>query len=147
MRALRKFLGDRRGAAAVEFALVIVPLLLFVFGTIEFSRLLWTRQSMQSLAISAARCVGILQPSCTSGTAYNEANTKSYIIARAAGFGVPLSTSNITITTTATVAECRVTGFSKVTINYTFTSIAPKLITALAASKNLTTSACFPNQI
>lgn len=144
MRAAEGFFGDRRGASAVEFSLVIVPLLLFIFGTIEFSRMLWTRQSMQSLSISAARCMGILQPSCISGTSYNEANTKNYIIARASAFGVPLTTSSITLNNSTTCNG--VSGFSTVTINYTFSSIAPKLITALTASKNLTTSACFPNQ-
>lgn len=145
MRELRKLLGDRRGAAAVEFALVILPLLLFVFGTIEFSRLLWTRQSMQSLSISAARCMGILQPACISGTTYNATNTRSYIIARAASFGVPLSSGNITLNNNTTCNG--VSGFSTVTINYTFSSIAPKLVTALAGSNALQTSACFPNQV
>ena len=131
MRAARRFLGDRCGASAVEFSLVVVPLLLFIFGTIEFSRLMW--------------CMGIVQPSCSSGTAYNEANTKSYIIARASSFGVPLTAGNITLNDNT---ACNgVSGFSTVTINYTFSSLAPKLITALTSSRNLTTSACFPNQI
>ncbi len=141
------FLANRRGATAVEFSLVIIPLLLFLFGTIEFARLMWTRQSMQSLAITAARCVGILQPSCVSGTAYNETNTRNFIIDRAAAFGVPLAAGNITITTNATVEECRVTGFSRVSINYTFNTVAPKLITALNGGKSLTATACFPNQV
>ncbi|MGE0668962.1 MAG: TadE/TadG family type IV pilus assembly protein [Sphingomonadales bacterium] len=144
MGKTRRFFGDRRGASAVEFALVIVPLLLFIFGTIEFSRLMWTRQSMQSLAVSAARCVGILQPACISGTAYNESNTKSYIIARAASFGVPLSTGDIAVVNGTTCNG--VSGFAKVTITYTFTSVAPKLITAIASS-GLSTSACFPIQL
>lgn len=145
MGALRKFFGDRRGASAVEFSLVIVPLLLFIFGTIEFSRLLWTRQSMQSLSISAARCMGILQPACISGTNYNATNTTNYIIARASAFGVPLTSSDITLDNSTTCNG--VPGFSKVRINYTFSSIAPKLITALTSSRVLTTSACFPNQV
>jgi Flp pilus assembly protein TadG len=145
MRTLRRFFGDGRGASAVEFALVVVPLLLFIFGTIEFSRLMWTRQSMQSLSISAARCMGILQPSCISGTTYSEANTKSYIISRASSFGVPLTTANITLNNSTTCNG--VSGFSTVTINYTFSSLAPKLITALSSSKNLSTTACFPNQV
>ena len=128
MRALRNFFGDRCGASAVEFSLVIVPLLLFIFGTIEFSRLMWTRQSMQSLSISAARCVALLQPDCISGSAYNETNTKTYIINRAGSFGVPLIASNITISTSAaaTQAECRITGFTIVKIDYTFSTLAPR---------------------
>lgn len=146
MRARRGFLGDRRGAAAVEFALVIVPLILFLFGTIEFARLMWTRQSMKSLAVTAARCVGILEPHCVSGAAYNETATKNFIIGRAASFGVRLAASNITVTTSASSADCGITGFSRVSINYTFNTVAPKLITRLAGGSALTASACFPNQ-
>jgi len=146
MGGAKGFFSDRRGASAVEFSLVIVPLLLFIFGTIEFSRLMWTRQSMQSLAISAARCVGILQPACISGTAYNESNTKTYIINRAASFGVPLASGDITVQN-GTACNGVASGFARVTINYTFSSVAPQLITALSSSRVLTTSACFPIQL
>jgi Flp pilus assembly protein TadG len=140
------FFGDRRGAAAVEFALVIVPLILFLFGTIEFARLMWTRQSMKSLAVTAARCVGILEPHCISGTAYDETATKTFIIDRAASFGVRLATGDITVTTSAPATDCGIIGFSRVSINYTFNTVAPKLITSLAGGSVLTASACFPNQ-
>lgn len=148
MKTLRGFLGNKRGAAAVEFALVIVPLLLFLFGTIEFARLMWTRQSMQSLSMSAARCMGILQTHCSSnGTSVDTAMTTTYIISRASGFGVPLTAANITLNASATVGtQCRVSGFSYVKINYVFASVAPKLITALTGDKILETTACFPNQ-
>jgi Flp pilus assembly protein TadG len=146
MKAFRSFFGDHRGAAAVEFALVVVPLLLFLFGTIEFARLMWTRQSMQSLAITAARCMGILGTACsTNGTTVDMTLTKSYVISRASGFGVRLTSGDITVTSNASVDECRVSGFSKVTINYTFNTVAPKLIAVLAGGSQLQVEACFPN--
>ena len=41
IKLLRRFLTDRRGMSAVEFALVAVVFFLFVFGIIDFSRALW----------------------------------------------------------------------------------------------------------
>ncbi|MEN3973801.1 TadE/TadG family type IV pilus assembly protein [Emcibacter sp. SYSU 3D8] len=145
MRGLRRFFGDDTGASAVEFALVVVPLLLFIFGTVEFSRLMWTRQSMQSLAIEAARCMGILQPQCISGTTYNAANTRNYVISRAGKLGVPLTSSDIALNNSDSCKS--VSGFSTVTITYTFSSVAPRLVTALTGSTNLSASACFPNNV
>jgi Flp pilus assembly protein TadG len=58
-RSFRRFAGARSGATAVEFALVIGPLLLVLLGTVEVSRLLWTRQAIQSVAIAGARCLGV----------------------------------------------------------------------------------------
>ena len=145
MRAFRRFLGDHRGAAAVEFALVIVPLLLFLFGTIEFARLMWTRQAMQSLAITAARCMGILGTACsTDGTSVDLTMTKDYVVSRASGFGVRLVASNITLQTNA-ACNAVASGFSTVKINYTFNTVAPKLITVLVGGSALETNACFPN--
>jgi Flp pilus assembly protein TadG len=47
---LRRFGRANGGAAAVEFALVVGPLLLLIFGVFEFGRLLWTREAIQGRA-------------------------------------------------------------------------------------------------
>lgn len=140
-RALRDHTG---GASAVEFAIVAAPLLLILFGTVEFGRLLWTRQAMQSLAISAARCMGVRQTSCSSAGAYSATATTSYVIAGAAGLGVPLASTNITLNASTTCGG--VSGFSSVAISYTFATAVPVLINALAGGVALSASACFPNQ-
>lgn len=46
---------DSRGAAAVEFALVLPVLLLFLGGIIEFSRLMWVQSNLQFAAEEGAR--------------------------------------------------------------------------------------------
>jgi len=55
---MRRKTNDR-GAAAVEFALVIPVLLLLVLGTIEFSRLYNEQISLANAARSAARVMAI----------------------------------------------------------------------------------------
>ncbi len=48
-------LRDRSGATAIEFALTLPVFLLFVFGLVEFSRVLWTNNALEYGAEQAAR--------------------------------------------------------------------------------------------
>ncbi|QDH11034.1 hypothetical protein FE634_21915 [Nocardioides dongxiaopingii] len=53
--------GDR-GAAAVEFALVVVPLLYLVFGVIEYGYMLSVRQAISQAAAEGARAAAVGGP-------------------------------------------------------------------------------------
>lgn len=53
---------SERGAAAVEFALVLLPLLLLLVGIIEFSRVFYLQFRMQEAAREAARTVALHDP-------------------------------------------------------------------------------------
>jgi Flp pilus assembly protein TadG len=144
--ALRRLAGDRRGAAAVEFAFVLTPLLLVVFGVFEFGRLLWTREALQETATAAARCMGMTSSSCASGGAYSAANTQTYIQGLANTWGVTLTSANISLNNSTTCAGVTApNGFSSVTLSYTFQSVVPSLVTALSSGTPLTSVACFPN--
>lgn len=55
IRMLRKI--NNKGAVAVEFALIIPVLLLFMFGIIEFGRVMWINSSLQYSVEKAARYV------------------------------------------------------------------------------------------
>lgn len=46
---------DHRGAAAVEFALVLLPLMLLIFGIIQYGIYFWARQSAVAAAREGAR--------------------------------------------------------------------------------------------
>ena len=140
----RRFARHEGGASALEFALLAVPLLLIIVGTIEYGRALWTQQAMQSLAIATARCIGVSQSQCTTSGSYSSTKTNTYLIAEAAKLGVALQTTNITINASTTCQS--VTGFATVGISYTFVSAVPAFITALAIGPTLRASACFPNQ-
>lgn len=52
---VRAILGDRRGATAVEFALILPVFLALLLGTMEIGRLLWVRSTLQFAAEEATR--------------------------------------------------------------------------------------------
>ncbi len=140
----RRFRGDARGATAVEFALVAGPLLMLLFGTIEFGRVMWLRQALEETATVGARCMAIPQPECMSGTAYDATKARAFITAQAAGWGMVIGPSNLTISRNSTCSG--LPGFSTVSLSYTFSSAAPALLQTLGNGPTLTTQVCFPNQ-
>ena len=145
---LSRLRAARGGAAAMEFALIVPLLMLLIFATIEFGRLLWTRDVVKQVAVEGARCMGTLAPGCsTTGIVYSASKTKDYIVARAVGFSVPLTTAGVTIDRANSCASpAGQSTSSQVTISYTFNSAVGSFIAALADPRLLTVSACFPNQ-
>jgi len=55
MRAARRFLRDRGGATAIEFAVVSIPLVLIFVGTIEFGRVFYIRNDLAQAADKGMR--------------------------------------------------------------------------------------------
>ena len=142
-RRLGRFAGDRSGASAVEFALVLGPLLFLIVGAMEYGRLIWTKQALQEAAIAGARCMGVLATGCASGGAYSASNTATYIQGVASGFSLTVPTANVTLNRAASCAG--VSGFSSVSISYTFQAAAPVLLGSASSAMPLTATACFPN--
>jgi Flp pilus assembly protein TadG len=144
MRRLR--LGTK-GNSAAEFAMVIGPLCVLLFGTIEFGRLLWTRDVVQQVAVEGARCMGILAPGCaTAGPVYSAAKARTWIAGRAQGFNIPLAESGVALNRSATCASAAgKSNSSEVTVTFTFASPFGALVEALASDKLLTVTGCFTN--
>ena len=136
------FTACRRGTAAVEFGLVALPFLLMVFGIIEYGRLMWTREALQQTAIAGARCMGMTQTACGTSGVYNATMSTSFVVAQAAKWSIPLSTSNVVLNQAATCGG--VAGFSQVSLTYTYNTAAAHLLTVLAGAGTLTATACFP---
>jgi Flp pilus assembly protein TadG len=135
---LGRFKCDRRGVAAIEFGIVIVPLLLFMFGIIEFSRAYWAKEALQQTAVNTARCMGLgLSTSGCTSTSGGQA----YAVSVGNTWGLTIPTSNVTITTATTCGG--VSGFVTVHITYTFKTVVPDLIAGLF-NDTLYASACFP---
>jgi Flp pilus assembly protein TadG len=87
---MKSFLQDRSGASVVEFALLLAPFLLLLFGVIEVSRALWTRQAAQDIATATARCIGVMQAECTGATAFDKAKTTKYAQGLARSYAILL---------------------------------------------------------
>jgi hypothetical protein len=143
-RRIKRFRRDKSGATALEFAMVAGPLLLLIFGVIEFSRAEWARQSLQDIAIHGARCMGVRQTACTTGATIDQAKIKTYLITEGQAFGLELTSDGITLE--SNVSCDGVAGFSRVSLAYDFSTAVPGLIEALLAKIPLRAHACFPNQ-
>jgi Flp pilus assembly protein TadG len=108
--AMRLREGDRtRGAAAVEFAIVLTLLLMIVFGIIDFGRAYNAKETLTQAAREGARLAALNQPNVVSRT-------------QAAATGLSPVTVNV-------VQSCP-TGATqgtdaKVTVTYTFRFVTP----------------------
>jgi Flp pilus assembly protein TadG len=146
IRRLRSFRQASDGAAAVEFAAVLAPLMLLMFGAFEFGRLEWTRQALQETAMAGARCMAMKATACAAGGTYSASGSQTYIEGVASQWSVPLTTPDIALNNSTTCAGVSApNGFSSVTITYSFQSVVPHLIGALSSATALTSTACFPN--
>ncbi len=142
IRAITGLLRDRRGATAVEFALVAGPLLVLVLGSVELGRALWGRQALQEIAVSAARCAAVPQTACTTNKVYDKAKAQESTLALAGSYGVGIEKADIGIEKNTTCNG--VSGFTKVTVTYDFSSPLKPLLASLVDGINLSAVACYP---
>lgn len=148
MSGVRRTGPDRRrsGSVMVEFAMLILPLLVLIFGVIEYARLQWTRSALQQVAIAGARCAGLRATACSTsngtGRSYDQTLTLAYVRARAAGWYVPLAAPGIVITPN-TVCD-GASNLVRIDVSYTFRS--PFLSPIRSMNLPVRASACFPNQ-
>jgi Flp pilus assembly protein TadG len=126
--------ANRRGATAVEFALIATPLLLFLFGIEETARLMWTQAAINKAVEDAARYSSVNGPTgaCTASdtvTGYAESHA----------WGL-----NVSGDFTATTAACGCQVSATVPFNPLFLKLnhvndfAPYNV-------SLTATACFPH--
>jgi hypothetical protein len=140
---MTNLLRSRRASAAVEFAVCALGLILVVVGFVEYGRLVWTSEVLQEAASEGARCMGLRAKSCAASGVYSAGGTTSYVVGVATSRGVIITPAMVSLNNGATCGGAG--GFSKVSINYTFRTVAPKLLTSLTGGFALPASACFPN--
>lgn len=112
-----RFRSSRRqhehGAAAVEFSLVLIPLLVLAFGIVEYSRAIYYYDIVAKSVRAASRLVAGYDPS--DSTSSSNAATQARCLAvfgkttcesGATPLAPGLSTSNIKICIRTSVAEC-----------------------------------------
>jgi Flp pilus assembly protein TadG len=115
-RSLRRLAGNCEGSEAVEFALISIPLFLFLFGVIEFGRLYWVQSELQYAVEAAARYLTI-NPSATASVVQTYAATKVLAVS------VPTSDFAVTPYNSASNPPTRTCG-NQVTVSYQFQFIA-----------------------
>jgi Flp pilus assembly protein TadG len=142
--SLRRYLCDERGQAAVEFALVVIPFSILLFGIINLGIVLYAYTQMHNATEAAARCFAIsmsntsyANPNCNSITA-----AQNYALAQYKGPGVLVnanpfiaSTSgNCYVNTSGNYAGYQVTGTGSYKLNAVLVNFTIPL----------STQACFP---
>jgi len=126
---IKEFGRHERGGAALEFAFVATPLVLFLFGITETSRAVWTQNALQYGADMAARCMTNNATVC--GTT---SEAQSYAANRSgAGFAS-------TVFTATSSATCGTVTGNQVSASYKMNLLIP----FGKYSVTLTAQACYP---
>ncbi len=124
MRTAARNLADKRGTAAVEFALVLPMFLILLIGGFFCAFMLFTAGGLHYAVERAARCAKVQTSVCTSTTA-----TQNYAQTQFSGYGV-----TPVFTAVSTTCGQQVTGSATFAMNIYVRTI----------SIPLTATACYP---
>lgn len=133
---LRRLIKAPSGVETIEFALVSIPLFLFLLGVIEFARLYWTQSELQYAAEAAARCATV--NCCSGGPAQCGGSTGTTGVQNFAAsqlLGMSISSGNLS-NFQITSQSCG----NQVSFNYSFHFIVGDLLPKKTIT--LTTTAC-----
>jgi len=125
--SIARMLGNVRGTAAIEFAMVAPLFFMLLCGIIEGGLLTWTQVGLQHGAQAAARCASINLAIC--GTS---ASIQSYAAQQA--FGLHIDPATFTFSAAAACGN-------QVTANYTFAFFSGYFG---MPSLTLTAQSCYP---
>jgi Flp pilus assembly protein TadG len=120
----RALARDRRGHSAVEFALVCLPFLLFLFGIIAVGQAVWLQNALDASVAEAARCASVNPTLC--GTS---PQIQTYAASQA---GAGFNGTDFSVTT----PSCG----KQVSANYPFKPTLP----FVTVTFTLTADACYP---
>jgi len=133
----RAVLLDRRGAVAIEFAAIALPLMLLLVGSIEASRYIWTSLALQDAASTGARCLGLQLAPCFDNENMDQAATVGFVKEQALRWAIDIPSETVT---PAATAECQeFDDFTRIEIRHQFTSILP-----VFPNTWIEVEACFP---
>ena len=78
---MRSLFKNNRGTTAVEFALVALPVFLFIFGIMQTGLIVWTDNLLYVSVNTAARCgaVNSTTPPCSGSGSANMINTANLV--------------------------------------------------------------------
>lgn len=134
-RFVRLPAGSRRGASAVEMAIILPLLVLFVFGTIEFGVFLYNQQVLTNASREGARA-GIVQRSPRAPDSEIQTVVSNYASGRLITFG---SEGTTTPTTTVTRSGSSFGDDLTVTVDYMYSFfVVANLIPGFANPRQMT---------
>lgn len=133
-RRARSFVREQRGAVLVEFALVLVLLLVLVFGIIDFGRALYTANSLNTAAREGARYAAVLEDPAAMAAAIQD--TVMHHMSPLGG--APLARDDVTVTFNYATSGPGVQS-TTVLVRYAFRPLTP--IASLVGLGRLTLSA------
>ena len=125
-RHIGRLWSDKRGATALEFAILLPMFMALMFGIIQLGQAFWTQTALQHAVEMAARCATINATTCGSTAA-----TQSYAATQAYGLTFPAGTF------TATAAACG----NQVSASYNFSA---EMAAWFPAAITLTARSCYP---
>ena len=122
---------DRRGAVAVEFAIVGAAFVMLLFGAMSIGLLGWTANGLQTVAALTARCAAL--NSCP--------DPGAFAVSEASAWGLPgvVTKTDVAAATAATCAGGAGTAFERVTVSSAYWAGLPAPFNLA-----LSASACFP---
>lgn len=123
---IHHLIANRRGSIAIEYALLLPALLLFIIGTMEVGRLLWTQTTLDRAVEAAARCRAVDNVTCI-----DDAAAAEYAVTQAFGMTVPANAF------TVSAAACGET----VNVEYAYKFLVPWVT---PQDMVLHASACYP---
>ena len=132
---IRSLIRNVSGATAVEFALILPPLLALIFFVIEGNRMLWTKQAIHEAASNAARCMAVGHAPCDTTD-----GVRAFASERAGKWAVKLPVDAIKAQSNQTCDG--ETGMNRIDIDFEFKSPVAGLLPGFP--KRLTAEACFP---
>src|SRR4029077_19673407 len=92
---MKKLFRDSRGGAMVEFALVALPVLVFLCGIMQTGWVVWVDNLLQVSVDAAARCgaVNSTTSPCAGGTTANMISTANQVFGPMSGASFSANTS------------------------------------------------------
>ncbi len=130
MTGLRAFVRDRRGIAAIEFALLVPAFLMLLIGTMSMSIMFFANSSLHFAVEAAARCASVRTTVCR-----DLASTKAFASANYFGPGTaPVFTCSGRLCGGTASCGNKVTGTASWTLDIGMT----RFVTPLRAD------ACYP---
>jgi Flp pilus assembly protein TadG len=132
--------GDRRGVAAVEFALVASMFLSLVLGSIALGLLWWTQNALEMTAALTARCAALGPcPDDSTVTAYANSVADNWVVSNILA-GATVTTNRASSCYAG--ASGKYIGYTQVTISIPYWS---DVFIGPFANTVLSVSACYPN--